>query len=71
MKAIILWLRIRALQAFAQGQIDTMPLVCCEETRSRMSLAHINTLAEIDRLKAERRKLLRGSGIQAVIGGAL
>lgn len=66
-------LKIREMEATAQGQIDALPMVRCEETRNRIVLAHLNALAEIDRLKAEYRKLLRGRGIRAVTnvkGGA-
>jgi hypothetical protein len=67
MKTIFLWLKIRALQITAQGQQDVLHLVADTATRERIQLAHINTLAEIDRLKAQRRRLLRGNGIRAVM----
>jgi hypothetical protein len=67
MKALFLWLKIRALQITAQGQQDVLHLVIDPATRERIQLAHLNTLAEIDRIKAQRRRLLRGSGIRAVM----
>ena len=67
MYRLFLWLKIRALQITAQGQQDVLHLVVDPATRERIKLAHINTLAEIDRLKAQRRRLLRGNGIKAVV----
>ena len=63
---ICLWFRIRALEAFAQGQQDTLALVADVETRQRMTFQHMNVLAEITRLKAERRRIKRGAGISAI-----
>lgn len=69
-KLICLWFHIRALEATAQGQMDALPLVRCEETRCKIAFAHMRVLVEIDRLKAERRRIKRGNGIRAVcIGG--
>ena len=67
MKALFLWLKIRALQITAQGQQDVLHLVVDPATRERIQLAHINTLAEIDHLKAQRRRLIRGNGIKTVM----
>ena len=66
MKLIILWFRIRALEAFAQGQQDTLALVADGETRLRMTMQHDSVLSEITRLKAERRRIKRGAGIRAI-----
>lgn len=66
MKLIILWFRIRALDAFAQGQQDTLALVADGETRLRMTMQHDSVLSEITRLKAERRRIKRGAGIRAI-----
>lgn len=66
MKLVILWFRIRALEAFAQGQQDTLALVADGETRLRMTMQHDSVLSEITRLKAERRRIKRGSGIRAI-----
>lgn len=66
MKLIILWFRIRALEAFAQGQQDTLALVADGETRLRMTMQHDSVLSEITRLKAELRRIKRGSGIRAI-----
>lgn len=68
-KLFWLWVQIRALEAFAQGQQDTLALVADGETRHRMKMRHANVLTEITRLKAERRKIQRGSGISAIIQG--
>lgn len=66
MKLIVLWFRIRALEAFAQGQQDTLALVADGETRLRMTMQHDSVLSEITRLKAERRRIKRGAGIRAI-----
>jgi len=67
MHHLFLWLKIRALQITAQGQQDVLHLVVDPATRERINLAHLNTMAEIDRIKAQRRRLLRGNGIKAVV----
>lgn len=64
MKTIMLWLQIRALEATAQGQADVLHLVTGEQ-RERVKWAHMNTLAEITRLKAEYRRIRRGAGVRA------
>lgn len=66
-KLFFLWLQIRALEAFAQGQQDTLAMVADDSTRQRMKWQHMNTLAEITRLKAERRRIKRGDGIKAIL----
>ena len=65
MKLIILWFRIRALEAFAQGQQDTLAFVADGETRLRMTMQHDSVLSEITRLKAERRRIKQQAFNQA------
>lgn len=64
----LIWLRLQimALQATAQGQLDALPMIRCEETRNRIILAHLNALAEIDRMETEFRRVSRGRGIQSL-----
>lgn len=61
-----LWLliQIRCLEATAQGQQDVLPLITDADLRDRITLSHLNTLAAIDALKAQRRRLQRGHGVR-------
>jgi len=65
-KRFFLWIKIRALEATAQGQQDVLALVSDTERRGRIQVAHMGTLAEITRLKSEYRRLQRGAGIRAI-----
>ena len=66
--ALSLWLliQIRCLEATAQGQQDVLPLIADADRRDRITLSHLNTLAAIDALKAQRRRLRRGGGVRAL-----
>lgn len=65
MAKIILWFQIRALEASAQGQVDVLRMPLAEEYRGKVFKSHMNTLAEITRLKAEYRRIKRGNGVRA------
>lgn len=68
MKSIHLLLisfQLYAMRVTAAGQEECLACVSDSDTISRITLAHINTLAEIDRLAAKKRRLQRGSGIRA------
>lgn len=65
-KSILLLIQIRCLEATAQGQQDVLPMIADPDRRDRITLAHLNTLAAIDALKAKRRRLQRGTGIRGL-----
>lgn len=62
---LLLSFQLYALRITAAGQEECLACVSDGETLSRITLAHLNTLAEIDCLAAEKRRLQRGSGIRA------
>ena len=65
-KLAIYWLRIRSMEATAQGRADVLRFVADHETRSRMLLAQESLIAEIARVKAERRRMIRGDGMMSI-----
>lgn len=64
----VMWLtaQLRAVQATAQGRQDVLLLPLHHETSQRVALALASSLAEIDRLKAEIRRVERGAGLRSV-----
>ncbi len=66
MRLIILWFQIRAQEAAAQGIQDIISIVDHESTlRGEMNIRLLQCIQEIGRLKAEYRRIKRGSGISA------
>lgn len=61
-----IWIQIRALEATAQGQQEVIELLRDQETLDKVCVANLTTLAEIDRLKAEYRRVRRGNGLRPV-----
>lgn len=55
-----------ALAVTAQGQMDVLALPLERETRTKVSMAHASTEAEILAIDQEIRRLQRGRGIGAV-----
>lgn len=66
LKVVWLTAQLRAVQATAQGRQDVLLLPLHHETRQRVALALASSLAEIDRLKAEIRRVERGAGLRSV-----
>jgi hypothetical protein len=70
-KLAIYWIRIRAMETTAHGRSDILRFVADHETRSRMLLAQESLMIEIIRLKADRRRMIRGEGLKACSLGAV
>lgn len=64
-RRLSLSIRLHELRITATGQEQCLAIVRDAETLNRITLAHLNTLAEIDRLAAEHRRLQRGNGLTA------
>ena len=60
---LLLAVRIRCLEATADGRTQVLGLVADPATRESMLLAQANLLLEIARLKAEYRRVVRGGGL--------
>ena len=63
---LILTFQLYALRVTAYGQEECLACVTDADTLNRITLAHPNTLAEIDRLEAEKRRVQRGNGLTAL-----
>ena len=62
-RRLLLAIRIRCLDATADGRTQVLALVADPVARGRMLLAQANLLLEITRLKREYRRLVRGGGL--------
>ena len=62
-RRLLLAIRIRCLEATADGRTQVLALVADPATREKMLLAQANLLLEITRLKREYRRVVRGGGL--------
>ncbi len=62
---LIITFQLYALRVTAYGQEECLACVADVETINRITMAHLNTLAEIDRLEAQKRRIQRGNGLMA------
>jgi len=65
MKKFLLWLQIRSLEITADNRALVSNYIKDPVVASDMKMRQANLLVEITRLKAEYRKLARGSGVKA------
>ena len=62
---IIIAIQLYDLRITAYAQEECLACVKDDDTLNRITMAHLTTLAEIDRLAAEKRRLQRGKGLRA------
>jgi len=65
MKKFLLWLQIRSLEITADNRALVSNYIKDPVVASDMKMRQANLLVEITRLKAEYRKMTRGSGVRA------
>jgi len=65
LRKVALWLQIRSLEITAHGQVMALSMMTSVPDWQHLKIAHADLLAEISRLKAEYRKLQRGTGLKA------